>query len=140
MTCPNIALPPLVAETFGTYEPDVRDALLKLRGIVFETAEETDGVGELEETLKWGQPSYLTSQSRSGSTIRIAPLGPDDAHDYAMFFICHTNLVDRFEVLFGDTFVYASNRALLFSLGDELPIDELRQCITLALAYHLNKR
>ena len=41
--------------------------MLRLRQIVLDTASETEGVDALEETLKWGEPSYLT---RDGSTIR----------------------------------------------------------------------
>ncbi len=135
-----------VADTFGSFEPEVRNALLTLRSLILSTAVETDGVGRVEETLKWGQPSYLTPETNSGSTIRIAPItsgskassGPDDnAPRYAMFFICHTNLVEQFEGLFGDTFSYDGGRALLFSLDEQLPEDELRQCIAMALTYHL---
>ena len=61
-----------VAETFDSYPPNMRRALLALRSLIFETAASTDGVGVLEETLKWGEPAYLTSESRSGSTVRIA--------------------------------------------------------------------
>ncbi len=39
-----------------------------LRHLVLETASETEGVNKLEETLKWGEPSYLT---KNGSTIRM---------------------------------------------------------------------
>ena len=45
-----------------------------LRQLIFATAAETDGVGKIEERLKWGQPSYLTESSGSGTTIRIDAL------------------------------------------------------------------
>ena len=33
----------------------------QIRGLIFDVAKDhTDGVGRLEETLKWGEPSYLT--------------------------------------------------------------------------------
>jgi len=130
---------PDVAAVFAGYEDAVRPSLLALRRLILDTAEFTDGAGELEETLKWGQPSYLTSQTRSGSTIRLGALGPDSGHDYAMYFICNTNLVDGFQASFGDTFAYEGNRALLFTLGHELPQDELAECVSRALTYHLNK-
>ena len=38
----------------------MRKKLLHLRQIILDTASETEGVNELEETLKWGEPSYLT--------------------------------------------------------------------------------
>lgn len=127
---------PGVAAVFASYDATVRTELLELRQLILARAEETVGVGPITETLKWGQPSYLTSESRSGSTIRIAPTRPGSDHDYAMFFICHTNLVESFKDLFGDAFAYDGNRALLFSVGAQRPEDELRACIAMALTYH----
>lgn len=128
-----------VAATFASWEPAVRAELLRLRELILRTAEETPGVGAIEETLKWGQPSYLTPVTRSGSTVRIAPISPDSDHDYALFFICSTNLVASFKDLFGDTFTYDRDRALLFSLDAPQPTEEVRACIAMALTYHLNK-
>lgn len=124
---------------FESYSPDVRSALLVLRELILEMAAATDGVGALDETLKWGQPSYLTAETGSGSTIRIAPAGAKSVHDYAIFFICSTDLVSRFQALFGDAFVYEKNRAVLFDVGAPIPVDELRECIEMALTYHLVK-
>ncbi len=126
------------AAVFATYPDAVRDALLVLRRLIFDTADGIEGVGAIEETVKWGQPSYLTSQTRSGSTIRIAPTSPDSAHDYAMYFICRTNLVPTFYTLFGDVFTYEKDRALLFRVGESLPTNELRECVAMALTYHLS--
>ncbi len=127
-----------VAGVFESYDKSVRDELFVLRQLILDTADATAGVGPIEETLKWGQPSYLTSETKSGSTVRIAPVGPNSAGDYAMYFICHTNLVDSFETMFGDTFTYEGNRALLFDMGDDIAQDELRECVAMALTYHLD--
>jgi len=117
----------------------VRTELLALRRIILETADEVPGVGPIEETLKWGQPSYLTTETKSGSTIRIAPTGPKSDHDYAMYFICHTNLVAAFRELFGDALNYETDRALLFTVDEAIPTDELRACVAMALTYHSSK-
>ena len=124
---------------FASYADAVRPELLTLRQFILDTADATPGVGAIEETLKWGQPSYLTSESRSGSTIRIAPTRPKSTHDYAMYFICHTNLVANFELLFGAVLTYEGKRALLFSVGADIPENELRECVAMALTYHLTK-
>ena len=126
-----------VDAVFASYDPAVRAELGVLRELILATAEETAGVGRIEEALRWGQPSYLTTQTGSGSTIRIAPTKAGSAENYGMFFICHTDLVERFAGMFGDTFTYETNRALLFSLGDELPVNEVRQCVAMGLTYHL---
>lgn len=126
---------PAVLELLDSCDPFVRRRLLRLRQLILETAEDTE-VGAIEETLKWGQPSYLTSETRSGSTIRIAPTRSGSTDDYAMYFICRTNLVHAFQGLFGDIFTYEDNRALLFKVGEQLPVDELRVCVAMALTYH----
>lgn len=130
---------PEVAAVFASYDDDIRAELLHLRQLILETADQTVGVGTISETLKWGQPSYVTTQTRSGSTIRIGPTRPGSEHDYAMYFICHTNLVETFRDSFGDAFVYDGNRALLFSLGTHPPEKEIRECIVSGLTYHLTK-
>lgn len=128
-----------VAAAFDGYDDRVRPSLIVLRRLILDTAKSTEGVGKLEETLKWGQPSYLTSQTRSGSTIRLGQATSSSPYDYAMYFICHTNLVQDFEAAFGNLFVYEGNRAILFSLGDDLAENELSECVSMALTYHLNK-
>jgi len=133
----NTTIPADVASVFDACDDDTRNGLLGLRELILRTAAETEGVGSITETLKWGEPAYLTTKTRSGTTIRIAPAKPDADHDLAMFFICHTNLVDRFEGLFGDSLTYDGGRALLFNAGDDVPEAELRACIEMALTYHL---
>ena len=136
----SASIPTELATVFNSYAEPVRTELLELRDLILATAAETDGVGALSEALRWGEPSYLTDETRSGSTIRIAPTRPGTDHDDAMFFICHTTLVDSIKQLFGDTFAYDGERALLFRVGEQRPEDELRECIAMALTYHLAKQ
>lgn len=126
-----------VAAAFESYDPPVASTLLQLRQLIFDTAAETLGVGPLEETLKWGQPSYLTRQSSSGSTIRLAPAPAHTDYDCALYFICTTTLVDGFRAAFGDLFAYEGDRALLFHSGHTVPTEQLRECVAMALTYHL---
>jgi hypothetical protein len=44
--------------TFEKYPVRSKTALLALRELIFETAAELPKVGELVETLKWGEPAY----------------------------------------------------------------------------------
>lgn len=130
---------PNVKAVFDSYPPGLRADLLRLREMIFDTASETDGVGRLVETLKWGQPAYLPAGRKIGSTIRIDIL-KDQPGRYAMFFHCQTPLVDTFRELYRDQFVFQGNRALLFSHGDPLPLDALGHCVALSLTYHLRRR
>ena len=128
-----------VAATFDGYPRPSQDKLLDLRRLIFDTAAETAGVGHIEETLKWGQPSYLTPQTRSGSTIRIDAI-KDDPQRFAIYFHCQTDLVATFRRLYPDSFAFEGNRAMHFCASDALPEDELKHCIALALTYHSRKK
>lgn len=111
---------------------------MALRRLIFETAAGINAVGPLEETLKWKQPGYLTTQSGSGSTIRIDRI--KDSDQCALYFNCNTNLVETFRALYPRDFNFGGNRSINLGNDDDLPEEALRQCIGLALTYHLNKR
>jgi hypothetical protein len=130
---------PAVGAAFGAYPTALRPKLLALRRLILETASSTPGVGTLEETLKWGQPSYLTTETKSGSTIRIGEMkaGTDQ---YAMFVHCQTDLVATFRELYPKELTYGGNRSVIFNADDDVPEEALRHCVALALTYHLNKR
>ena len=121
-----------VEKVFNNYPEEMRENLLPLRKLVIETAEETDSVKSLEETLKWGEPSYLT---KGGSTIRMdwKKSKPDQ---YAMYFNCKTKLVDTFKERYKNEFKYEGNRAIVFNKNDIIPVNELKHCILLSLTYH----
>jgi hypothetical protein len=127
-----------VTAVFAGYPNPVKSKLLALRKLIFETAKTTSGVGPLEETLKWGQPSYLTTESKSGSTIRIDQVKAE-AGGYAVYFHCQTDLVETFRELYPEL-RYGGNRCILLDAGDKVPEEALRHCIALALTYHTRKR
>jgi Domain of unknown function (DU1801) len=129
---------PAVAAVFDAYPAPLKSRLLALRRLIFETARTTEGVGAIEEALKWGQPSYLTSETRSGSSIRIDRV-KSVTNQYAVYFHCQTDLVSTFRELYPEL-TYGGNRSILLDAADALPMDALRHCVALALTYHLNKR
>ena len=128
-----------VAHAFGAYPPAERRKLLALRALIFETASSIEGVGEIEETLKWGEPAYLTSESKSGSTIRI-DWKKSNPLQYAMYFHCRTNLVETFRTLFPKEFKFDGDRAIVFDAADTVSTDALSVCIAAALTYHRAKK
>lgn len=121
-----------VEKVFNNYPEEIREKLMLLRKLVLESAEETDGIKLLEETLKWGEPSYL---AKGGSTIRMGWKKSNPAH-YAMYFNCNTKLVDTFKERYKDKFKYEGNRAIVFHKNEIIPTNEVKQCILLALTYH----
>jgi len=121
-----------VEKVFNTYPDNIRVKMIFLRKLVLETAAEIDGVKNIDETLKWGEPSYLT---KGGSTIRM-DWKQSKPNQYAMYFNCKTKLIDTFKELYKDKFNFEGNRAIVFNLNDKIPIDELKHCISLSLIYH----
>jgi Domain of unknown function (DU1801) len=130
---------PGVEAVFRAYPKPLKARLLALRRLIFDTARTTNGVGALQETLKWGQPSYLTAETKSGSTIRIDQV-KSAAGQYAVYFHCQTDLVETFRQLYPTELSYGGNRSILLNAGDDVPEAALRHCVALALTYHLNKR
>ena len=124
-----------VKKVFDAYPAPVRRKLLSLRELIFRTAASTEGMGEIEETLKWGEPAYVTSQRKSGSTIRIAWKKASPTR-YAMYFNCQTTLVETFRTLFPRDFTFEGNRAIIFEESDVIATDALAFCIAAALTYH----
>lgn len=125
-----------VEEVFKNYPLAVKQQMLHLRELVLNTASEIEGLEKLEETLKWGEPSYVT---KFGSTIRI-DWKEKNSKQYAMYFKCTSQLVPTFKLIFKDKFNFEKNRAILFNLNEEIPETELKQCIKMALTYHKIKQ
>jgi hypothetical protein len=124
-----------VRTAFDKFPAPLRERLLMLRALIHRAASETDPMIEIEETLKWGQPSYLPRAPRTGSTVRLGALkaAPSDA---VLFFHCQTRLVETFRHLYPDTFGFDGNRAMTIPPDKPVPEDEIRHCVSLALTYH----
>ncbi|MCF6262476.1 MAG: DUF1801 domain-containing protein [Xanthomonadales bacterium] len=126
---------PDVAAVFKRYPPRMRQKLLFLRQLVLETAAESESVGVVEETLKWGEPSYVC---KGGSAVRLG-WKEKTPHQYMMYFQCQTKLVDTFKELYRDKFKFEGNRAIVFDESREVSTEELKHCIELSLTYHSRK-
>ncbi|NMR26841.1 DUF1801 domain-containing protein [Pseudoalteromonas sp. NEC-BIFX-2020_015] len=119
-----------VKQKFMTYPESIAVVLHEIRDLIFQVAAQ-NGITTVEETLKWGEPSYI---SKSGSTIRF-DYKEKAPQQFCIYFNCKTKLIDTFKELYGDTFVYQGNRALVFELEQALPNKELAHCLSLALRY-----
>lgn len=120
-----------VSGLLESYPPLPAERLKQLRQLIIDTARETEGVNNLVETTKWGEPSYLT---RTGSTIRMdwKSKTPDQ---YYLYFICSTELVSTFRFIFGEELEFEGDRAIVLDLKAPIPSQALKRCITLALTY-----
>ena len=128
----QIVSDPKVEDVFKSYPKTVEKQMLHLRKLVIKTDEKINGLDTLEETLKWGEPSYLT---KHGSTVRM-DWKSKTPNQYALYFKCTSKLVETFKTIYKDTFKFEGHRAIVFHLGDKIPEEELKHCISLALNYH----
>lgn len=127
---------PAVAAVFEGYAPPLRQKLMHLRALIQQAAAETEGVGPLDETLKWGEVSYLTSASGSGTTVRI---GRDKTTGRpALYVNCQTDLLSRYRTLYPYAFAYDGDRGVV--IGDAPDEAALKHMIALALTYHASKK
>jgi hypothetical protein len=128
-----------VEAAFAAYPRAVAAKLEIIRRLILETAAATDGVGVLTETLKWGEPAYLTGESGSGSTIRLGwPRGQSE--HCAVYFNCRTSLVSTFREMFPNELMFSGDRAILLDVAKPVPTKPLAICLSLALTYHRDKR
>lgn len=132
----EIKTAPEVEAIFENYPETVNKKMKVLRALVIEVAKETESINFLEETLKWGEPSFIT---KHGSTLRMdwKAKAPDQ---YAMYFKCTSRLVETFKKVYGNLFQYQGNRAIVFSLDQEVPVEALKACIKATLRYHKVKQ
>lgn len=127
---------PDIAGVLNEYTIRQQAAMFRLRSLIYETATQTDLVGALDESLKWGQPSYTPRKKRVGSSVRLGVHGEETV---ALYFICHTHMVDRFREIYPDQFAYEGNRAIILPNSGRWPEAALKHCIAMALTWHLQK-
>ena len=125
-----------VKAKFSSYAPPQRERLLALRDMVFETAAAVPGVGRIEENLKWGQPSYHTPDSGSGTPLRM-DARPDGA--VALYVNCQTDLIEQFRQNYPDL-TYVGSREVVLAPDVALPADALRHIMALTLTFHARKK
>jgi hypothetical protein len=120
----------VIQHKFSQYPPNISTALNALRKLIYSLVDELE-LGDIEETLKWGEPSFKV---KTGSPIRIdwKAATPDN---YYLFFNCQTKLVDTFRELYSDVLEFQGNRAIVLTLNQPLEEAKIKHCLTLALTY-----
>ena len=132
-------MPRDVQVAFQAFPPEVRHRLAEVRAMILAVAAGDPRIGAITETLKWGEPAYLTEATGSGSTIRLG-WPRKKADRAAIYFICHTTLVDTFRERFGGVFEYETNRAVLLPVTGDIDRAPLEFMLAMALTYHLRSR
>lgn len=121
---------PDVEERFSHYPESIKPYLERLRALIFQQATDLE-LGDVEEALKWGEPSYCV---KSGSPIRL-DWKPKTPNCYYLYFHCQTKLVDTFRELYAEELEFQGNRAIVLSADVHFPEKQIKHCIELALTY-----
>lgn len=125
---------PKVQAAYDAFPADARASAIILRDLIFQVAKDIPKVGTLTETLKWGQPSYLTATSKSGTTLRI---GATKTGGCAVYAHCATNVISTYADTFPDLDQIEGNRAVHFTHSQDIVPDRIKLLIRHALTYHL---
>lgn len=132
---------PTIAGKFQAYPAPLRKKLLSLRKMIFDMAASQGEIGVIEETLKWGQPSY-SSRNKSATPIRLGQVKNRPGH-IALYVHCQSRVIDMFKEIHASDagqFEYDGTRALIIDSTAPLPKAALKSFIRLALTYHLTKK
>lgn len=57
-----------------------------------------------------------------------------------MYFQCQTTLVDTFKEMYRAQLEFGGSRSIVFHVKNDVPVEALSHCISLALTYHANKK
>jgi hypothetical protein len=119
-----------IQKAFDALEASERETLLAARDLIFHCA----GDIEVEECLKWGQPSYIAPK---GSTLR---LGVNKAGKAAIYAHCQSSIVSDFAAQFGTDFEIEGNRAVVLGAFTQEDQDKLRALIRHGLTYKVKSK
>tara|TARA_R110002094_G_scaffold23868_14_gene36157 strand:- start:1518 stop:1952 length:435 start_codon:yes stop_codon:yes gene_type:complete len=127
---------PLLSRISRWSEP-AQQKLWHCRAMFHEIAEKA-GVGALDETLKWGQPSWRPTKPRTGSTLRMDwnPKFPDRL---SLFVDCKTDLAARMQTLYPDLPENDGQRHLAIDLYAPLPEQAITHLADMTFTYHRTK-
>ena len=128
---------PLLDHISHWSEP-AQQALWRCRTLFHLIADE-NGLGDLDEALKWGQPAWRPKRPRTGSTLRMgwSEVTPDQL---ALYVDCKTDLAQRMYSLYPDLPRNDGRRALAISLAQAFPEQAMAHLAEMTFSYHLKKR
>jgi hypothetical protein len=126
------ALPTQIAKFFDAMPVDVAQLLGDARLEIFRISGEAEGIGPLTETLKWGEPAYLTEAPKTGTTLRLGQIGGRAA----LMVPCSTTIIEDARAVFGEQPEFSGKRGLI--LGGERQVFDY--VVNAALTYHIRKR
>ncbi len=98
--------------TFAAFPQPARNTLMDVRAMIFDiaaTLPPDQNNGRIEESIKWGQPSYDTPDTKFATPIR---LGLSKAGNPAIFTHCQSTVMVDFRALAPPELKFEGNRAV----------------------------
>ena len=130
--------PPIeTAAAYAVPDTGTRAGLIALRRLILAEAATLPEIGRLQEALRWGQPAFLTPDTKAGSSLRI---GTHKAARFALFVHCQTTLIAEYREQFDGLDRLDGNRAILFDQAKEIDPTRHGWLIRRALTYHLARQ
>lgn len=123
-----------VENAFMAFPDPVRSGLVTLRGLILDVAAGLPQVGQVEECLKGGRPTYLVPDNRAATMLQ---LGMAESGQFALF--GPSRVVSVFRTEHEDDFRFDGNQAIVFTSENEIRPEALSGLIDHALTYHLRK-
>lgn len=127
-----------IITAYERFSEPVSKRLLEIRRLLLDIAHHDHEIGPITETLKWGEPSYLTEQSKSGTTIRLSHV-KERSDVCGVYVHCQTRLIGEFRDSFGDELEFSGNRAVLIDVNTPLDETLITMFLRKALTYHLKR-
>ena len=120
-----------IKQQVDTYPKNARTLFIKIRTLIYDVVNE-EQLGEVSESLKWGEPSYAVIK---GSPMRMS-WKAKYPQQISLYFNCNTTLIETFNELYADALQFKGNREIVIPFSSPIPQDELKDCISMALRYH----
>ncbi len=128
-----------IADAYARFSDPERTILLAVRRLIYRLATETTGVGAIEESLKWGSPSYLAVSPRTGTPLRL-DRHTGDENTVGIYVHCQSRVMEQFKVVHPSSPRTLGARALLLHTDKALPTAALCDFLLIALTYRLRTR
>jgi Domain of unknown function (DU1801) len=133
-----------ILAAYSSLPEEIMKAALTIRDRIFALAQQHAEIGQVEETLKWGMPSYLTKSPKSGTPIRLGCNA--DANTLGIYVHCQTQVVDNFrettpaDLLVESKITTEKSRAIHLPAKTPLPNSVIDKFLYEALTYHTRRK
>jgi hypothetical protein len=121
-----------VRAAFEAFPRRVQLQMKRLRRLILDVAHDDPHIGELTETLRWGEPAYIPNAS--GSLVRLG-WKSRTPEEVLLLFHCQTSLVSDFRARFGDTLQFQKDRAIILPVDSRIDEPIIRTCVHHAFTY-----